>query len=66
MTATCPTHLVALPCGPHAADHRAGEHTTHPQPDLCPRCETAPAEIEGQHLAAADDSLGSPNEGNDR
>jgi hypothetical protein len=41
-------------------------HLAQPQPDLCPRCDTTPAEIEGQHLAAADDSLYSPNEGNDR
>jgi hypothetical protein len=47
----CPTHDVTLPCPGHAADHHAGEHTTRPEPDLCPRC---------------DDSLDSPSERNER
>jgi hypothetical protein len=62
----CPTHDVAQPCNGCLADHHAGEHLAQPQPDLCPRCDTTPAEIEGQHLAAADDSLNSPSERNER
>jgi hypothetical protein len=58
----CPTHDVAQPCNGCLADHHAGEHTTQPQPDLCPRCETTPAETDNQALAAGDDSLTDPNE----
>lgn len=66
VTARCPTHDVTLPCPGHAADHHAGEHTTRPEPDLCPRCDTTPAETDSQALAAGDDSLDSPNERNER
>ena len=53
----CPTHDVAQPCNGCLADHHAGEHLAQPQPDLCPRCDTAPAETDASMRAAADTSL---------
>ena len=41
-------------------------YDTHPEPDLCPRCDTTPAETDSQALAAGDDSLDSPSERNER
>lgn len=65
MTATCPTHDLTLPCQAHAGDHVAGLHTARAHAE-CPRCDTPPARIDLAALAAADDSLDSPNEGDPR
>lgn len=64
MTTHCPTHNTTLPCALHAGDHMAGLHTARSHPE-CPRCDAPPAQIEAQHLAAADDSLDSPNDEGD-
>lgn len=67
---TCPEHAVSLPCGPCSADHLAGEHLFGSHWQTCARCatptDTPPAQIDAAALAAADDSLDSPNEGNPR
>jgi hypothetical protein len=67
VTATCPTHDLSLPCQAHAADHLAGEHLPGSHHATCARCatptDTPPAQIDAVSLAAADDSLDSPNEG---
>lgn len=65
MTATCPDHGTTLPCALHAGDHVAGLHTARAHAE-CPRCDTPPAQIDAVSLAAADDSLDSPNEGETR
>jgi len=59
VTTRCPTHDVAQPCNGCLADHHAGEHMAHPEPD-CPRCATPPAEIDAAQLAAADTTLTDP------
>ena len=56
MTTRCPTHDVAQPCNGCLADHHAGEHMAHPEPD-CPRCDLPAARINQQAIAAGDDSL---------
>lgn len=66
MTAYCPDHGLTLPCQAHAADHLAGEHHPGSQTATCARCAEIAAstpQTDAQHLAAADDSLNSPNEG---
>ena len=65
MTAPCADHGTTLPCAAHAGDHVAGLHRARAHAE-CPRCETPPAQIDAVSLAAADDSLNSPNERNDR
>lgn len=61
----CPAHGLRAPCQGCAGDHVAGLHVARAHAE-CPRCETPPAQIEAVSLAAADDSLNSPNERNDR
>lgn len=63
----CATHHLTLPCGGCLADHFAGEHPLIDH-ETCERCQrarraTPPAQIDAVSLAAADDSLDSPNEG---
>lgn len=69
MTTTCPAHAQTVPCSNCAGDHAAGEHLFGSHWQTCARCaeiaDTPPAQIEGQHLAAADDSLDSPNDEGD-
>jgi hypothetical protein len=66
----CPTHDVSTPCGPCAGDHAAGEHLPGSHHATCARCatptDTPTAQIDAAALAAADDSLDSPNEGDPR
>jgi hypothetical protein len=62
---TCPEHEISLPCRECAASHLAGEHHPGSQTATCARCaETATdrPEPDAQHLAAADDTLDSPND----
>lgn len=63
---TCPTHAQTLPCSNCAGDHAAGEHLFGSHWQTCARCAeiaTDRPEPDAQHLAAADDTLDSPNEG---
>jgi hypothetical protein len=61
----CPDHGTTLPCQGCSADHLAGQHPNRDHGDTCPRCETPPAQIDAAALAAADDSLNSPNDEGD-
>jgi len=66
----CPEHGVRLPCTGCAGDHMARTHLPGSHHATCARCATPtatpPAQIDAVSLAAADDSLDSPNEGDPR
>jgi len=64
--ARCDIHDLSLPCSSCAGDHAAGEHLFGSHWQTCARCatptDTPPAQIDAVSLAAADDSLDSPND----